>query len=46
MFGCLSHVHVDSTNRIKHDPKPEKCFSIGYNNADFNYYFWDDQNLQ
>ena len=44
VFGCLSYVHIDPTNRNKLDPKSKKYFFIGYGDAEFGYRFWDDQN--
>lgn len=44
VFGCLAYVHVDSAVRTKLDSKSQKCYFIGYGDAEFGYRFWDGQN--
>ena len=43
VFGCLSYVHINDSDRTKLDPKSNKCFFIGYGDAEFGYRFWDNQ---
>ena len=45
VFGCVSHVYIDSDARSKLDAKSKICFFIGYGDDEkFGYKFWDEQN--
>ena len=44
VFGCISYIHIDSTERSKLDPKSNKCVFIGYGGDEFGYRFWDYKN--
>ena len=39
IFGCLSYVHIDPTNRSKLDPKSNIYFFVGHGDAEFGYRF-------
>ena len=44
VFGCISYVHIDSTERSKLDAKSNKCVFVGYGGEEFGYRFWDYEN--
>ena len=44
VFGCISYVHIDSTERSKLDAKSNKCVFVGYGADEFGYRFWDYEN--
>ena len=44
VFGCISYVHIDSTERSKLDCKSNKCVFVGYGGDEFGYRFWDYEN--
>ena len=44
VFGCISYVHIDSSERSKLDAKSNKCVFVGYGGDEFGYRFWDYEN--
>ena len=44
IFGWVSFLLINSSNRDKLDLKARKCYFIGYGSDMFGYKFWDDQN--
>ncbi|KAE8711156.1 Villin-2 [Hibiscus syriacus] len=44
VFGCISYVHIDSTERSKLDVKSNKCTFVGYGGDEFGCRFWDSEN--
>ncbi|KAL5759614.1 hypothetical protein ACOSQ2_018452 [Xanthoceras sorbifolium] len=44
VFGCISYVHIDSTEKSKLDAKSNKCVFVGYGGDEFGYRFWDYEN--
>ncbi|KAE8693713.1 putative beta-D-xylosidase [Hibiscus syriacus] len=44
VFGCISYVHINSTERSKLDTKSNKCVFVGYGGDEFDYWFWDYEN--
>ncbi|KAE8685870.1 cytochrome P450 71A9-like [Hibiscus syriacus] len=44
VFGCISYVHINFTERSKLDAKSNKCVFVGYGGNEFGYRFWDYEN--